>query len=73
MSRGELALAIGLRGTASPDPCLSKLEDFPCAEVAVAARSVLSCLSEVLCTNMMLRVLLLDLEGALSQIKVPAV
>lgn len=66
MSRGELALTMGVRGTASPDP-------FPHAEVAIAACPALPCLSEMLHANMALRVLLLDLEGAASQIKVPAV
>lgn len=36
-------------------------------------RPALRCLSEGLCANTTLRVLLLDLEGAASQIKVPAV
>lgn len=73
MSRGELAQAVGVRGTALPDLFLRKLEDFPCAEAAVAARPALHCLSKVLHANTALRVLLLDLEEAGRQIKVPAV
>lgn len=48
VSRGELALATGVRGTASPNPLLRKLEDCPCAEVAITAHPALPCLSEVL-------------------------
>lgn len=52
---------------------LESWKDFPCAEVAIAACPALPCLSKVLWSNRMLGVLLLYLEEAVSQIKVPAV
>lgn len=71
--QGRAGAGNRIRGTASPDPFLRRPEDFPHAGAAVAACPALRCLSKVLHANTALRVLLLDLKEAESQIKVPAV